>query len=157
VENAYAFAAPVMDQCRSANAADNSGTASAGLQPTPAGNDLGEKTAIVPRDTTKAPAEKSDRRPKTFTDDSDDEINGSKGKQDQGRAPSRAPSRLQSFTEDEVAQGTRRGSDRPQGVWVAARKPAKRPQGEWVARAKKDPAGPALEPIILAQASRPRK
>lgn len=157
VGNAYAFASPVVDNCQAASSGDRAGTASAGLQPTPAGDDLGEKTAIVPRDSTKAPAEKSDKRPKTFTDDTEDQINGSKGKQDQGRAPARKPSRLQSFSEDEVAQTPVRESDRPKGVWVAARKPATRPQGEWVARKKKDSAGPALEPIILAQASRPRK
>ena len=42
-------------------------TASAGLQPTPAGDDLGEKTAIVPRDTTKAPADKAEKRPQTVS------------------------------------------------------------------------------------------
>jgi len=153
VGNAYAFAPPQPGDCRAASTAEAGGTASAGLQPTPADNDLGEKTAIVPRDSTKAAGtEKSAPRPKTFTDDSDDEINGSRGKQDQGRAPSKAPARLRSFTEDEVAR-----TERPRGVWVAARKPAARPQGEWVARKKSEPSGPALEPIILAQASRPRK
>ncbi len=155
VGSGYAFAAPINANTATASAGTAaSGSVSAGIQPSPASNDLGERTAIAPKDSSRATsAETPDNdRVKTFTDDTEDKINGSgAGRGDQGKKSGRTPIIPRGFTDDEVAQ-----AKRPQGVWVAAKKTA-RPVGEWVARKKADvPAGPALEPIILAQATRPK-
>lgn len=154
VGTGYAFAAPINANTATASARPTAAeSVTAGIQPTPAGNDLGERTAIAPKETSRAPSTEQPQREraKTFTDDSEDDIKGSGEKRDQGRANERSPILPRSFSEDEVAR-----KERPQGKWVASRK-SKRPVGEWVARNKADEgAGPALEPIILAQASRPK-
>ncbi|MFN5300898.1 MAG: hypothetical protein ACK5HA_21700, partial [Planctomycetaceae bacterium] len=129
---------------------------------------LGERTAIAPRDTARpgtADPAKTERR-KALTDDSEDGIKGASNPP-KSRRPALRPraNGSQPALPPDPAEVARQ--DRPQGVWVAARKPS-RVAGEWVARRKPQPAahpvaqsaaqpqGPDLEPIILAQNS-PRR
>jgi hypothetical protein len=134
------------------------------LQPSPSADDLGERTAIAPRDTARpgtADPAKTERR-KALTDDSEDGIKGASNPA-KSRRPALRPraNGSQPALPPDPAEVARQ--DRPQGVWVAARKPS-RVAGEWVARRKPQPAaqpvaqpqGPDLEPIILAQNS-PRR
>lgn len=147
VGSAYAFAGPIAPTA-------SASTATAGIQPTPATNDLGERTAIAPKETSRAPTETEKTRtarPNPLTDDEEDEIKKSGSGLDRS-LKSRALPISSAIDVDEVAQ-----TERPKGEWVVARK-SKRPQGVWVSRKRTEsPDGPALEPIILAQASRPKK
>jgi len=141
--------------------AENAGNSGTDLQPSPQANDLGERTAIAPRNSarpgTPADPDRTERR-KALTDDTEDGIKGAaappKSRRPALRTRSTNPQPALPPDPAEVA-----GPARPQGVWVAAKTPS-RIGGEWVARRKVAPPtpsrGPDLEPIILAQAS-PRR